>query len=73
VGTDKPNPMAVPGDTGSLVVTVGPTVAPGNYSIVFRGTGAVPFSKDPMAKMKPNVNLTLPATPVSSPVTPQGK
>lgn len=66
-------PMAVPGDTGSLVVTVGPTVAPGNYSIVFRGTGAVPFSKDPMTKMKPNVNLTLPATPVTITVTPKGK
>lgn len=64
-------PMAVPGDTGSLVLTLTPMVAPGNYTIVFRGTGQVPFSKDPMAKTKPNAAFTLPSAPITVTVMPK--
>jgi len=64
-------PMAVPGDTASLVLVVGPQVPPGNYTIVFRGSAQVPFSKDPMAKQKPPVNIALPATPVTVTVVPK--
>ncbi|MBY0525115.1 MAG: PPC domain-containing protein [Gemmataceae bacterium] len=64
-------PMAVANDNGSLVLTVGPNVPPGNYSIVFRGTSQVPYSKDPMAKMKPNVAVTQPSLPVTVSVVPK--
>jgi hypothetical protein len=64
-------PMAVPADKASLVLVIGPQVAPGNYTIVFRGAAQVPFSKDPMAKQKPPVNVALPATPVTVTVVPK--
>jgi hypothetical protein len=64
-------PMAVPAEKASLVLVIGPTVAPGNYTVVFRGTAQIPYSKDPMAKQKPNVNIALPATPVTITVVPK--
>jgi hypothetical protein len=64
-------PMAVAAADASLVLVVGATVPPGNYSIVFRGTGQVPYSKDPMAKQKPNVNVSMPSLPVTVTVVPK--
>lgn len=46
------------------------TVPPGNYTFVMRGTGAFPFSKDPNAKQKPNVNLIEPSNPITLTVRP---
>jgi hypothetical protein len=40
-------------------------VPTGVYTIIVRGTGAYPFSKDPKAKDKPNINLTEPSNPIT--------
>ena len=48
-----------------------PNVAPGVYTIVFRGQADVPFAKDPNAKQKPNVNVTFPSTPVTLTIYPK--
>lgn len=39
-------------------------VAPGTYTFLLRGAGPYPFSKDPNAKPKPNVNLNEPSNPI---------
>jgi len=46
------------------------TLNPGVYNIVLQGAGNVPFSKDPKAKTKPNVSLTVPSNPVTLVVRP---
>ena len=43
----------------------------GTFSVVLRGTAQVPFSKDPMAKVKANVNVTIPSAPVLITVLPK--
>lgn len=62
---------AIAKDDGSLVLNVSPRVAPGHYNIVFRGTTAVPFHKDPMAKTKPNVNVSQASNPITLTVVPK--
>jgi hypothetical protein len=42
---------------GLLPITVGPDVPPGIYNIVLRGQGQAPYSTDPMAKDKKQVNI----------------
>jgi len=64
-------PMAVANDNGSLVLTVGAQVIPGTYTLAFRGNAQVPYSKDPMAKTKPNVNLTSASNPVTVTILPK--
>jgi hypothetical protein len=56
---------------GAAVVDFKANVPPGNYTIVFRGTGQVPFAKDPMAKQKANVAAVLPSTPLLVTVLPK--
>jgi hypothetical protein len=56
---------------GTAVVDVKGNVPPGNYTLVFRGTAAIPFAKDPMAKQKGNANVVLPSTPVVVTVLPK--
>lgn len=56
---------------GTLGVTVGADVPPGTYNVVIRGFGQVPFSKDPMAKTKPNTNIVNLANPISITVVPK--
>ncbi len=51
--------------TGVLPLFVPRNVAPGIYTFLLRGTGAFPFSKDPNAKQKPNINLTAPSNPIT--------
>ena len=46
-------------------------LTPGTYTVVLRATAAYPFSKDPAAKQKPNVNVVLPATPLTFTVLPK--
>jgi hypothetical protein len=51
-------------NAGSLTVTVAKDAPPGVYSLVVRGSGPMPFSKDPNAKTRPNVNVVEPANVV---------
>jgi len=51
--------------TAVLPLSVPKEVPPGIYTILVRGTGAYPFSKDPKAKQKPNINLTEPSNPIT--------
>ncbi len=58
-------------DEASLTLEVRPTAAPGDYTLVFRGQLVVPFSKDPMAKQKPNATAVQPTTPVTLTILPK--
>ena len=58
-------------DDANVVLTVGTQTPPGNYNIVFIGSAAVPFNKDPMAKQKANVTVTQASTPVTVTVVPK--
>jgi hypothetical protein len=51
--------------TAALALAVPRTVPRGIYTFLVRGTGAYPFSKDPKAKPKPNVSLTVPSNPIT--------
>jgi hypothetical protein len=46
---------------------------PGEYTLAVVGQAQVPFSKDPIAAMKPNTLVTLPSRPVTVVVTPAKK
>ncbi len=56
--------------TGNLRLFVAKNVAPGTYTFLLRGAGPYPFSKDPNAKTKPNINLSEPSNAVSLVVRP---
>jgi hypothetical protein len=56
--------------TATVPLFVPKNVPPGTYTFLLRGTGAYPFSKDPNAKPKPNVNLNEPSNPVTVVVRP---
>jgi hypothetical protein len=56
--------------TAILPLFVPKNVPPGIYTFVVRGTGPYPFSKDPNAKQKPNVNLNEPSNPITLTVRP---
>ena len=56
--------------TAALPLFVPKNVPAGIYTILLRGTGAYPFSKDPKAKEKPNINLTEPSNPITLYVRP---
>ncbi len=56
--------------TAKVTLTVAKNVTPGTYTFLFRGTGAYPFSKDPNAQTKPNVNLVAPTNPITLTVRP---
>jgi hypothetical protein len=81
LGVDLPNgfgvqnnqPVQVAADKGdgTLAVTIGTNVPPGTYNLVLRGTAQVPFNKDPMAKARPNVAVTLPSNAISVTVLPR--
>jgi hypothetical protein len=56
--------------TATVPLFVPKTVAPGTYTFLLRGSGPYPFSKDPNAKPKPNVNLNEPSNPITLVVRP---
>lgn len=59
------------GATSAIVPLFVPkNVAPGTYTFLLRGAGPFPFSKDPNAKPKPNVNLNEPSNPITLVVRP---
>ncbi|MFO0951275.1 MAG: PPC domain-containing protein [Isosphaeraceae bacterium] len=77
--TDPPQGLAPPpppltiaktADTGTFAMTVPTGLRPGIYTVVLQAAGPYPFSKDPNAKTKPNVNLTEPTNRVSLVVRP---
>jgi hypothetical protein len=49
----------------NVVVNLRQNLPPGVYTIVFRGTGQFPYSKDPMSKQKQNVTVQMPSQPVT--------
>jgi len=55
----------------NLILNIAPNVQPGTYSFVFRGFAPVPFSKNPMDKKKPNINVVMPSTPVALTILPK--
>jgi hypothetical protein len=57
----------------AVPIQVAANVPPGTYSVVLRGDGQVPFSRDPRAAIKPKVRVADPATPVTVVVAPAGK
>lgn len=52
-------------NAATLALTVPANVPPGRYTILLRGTAPFPFSKDPNANPKPNVNATEPSNPIT--------
>ncbi len=44
---------------------------PGVHTLVWRGQAQVPFNKDPQAKQKPNVPVTISSTPVTLTIVPK--
>lgn len=71
INNNQPLTMAPGKDEATAVIAVNANVAPGTYNLVLRGSAQVPFNKDPMAKQKPNINVTLAATPVTLIVLPK--
>jgi hypothetical protein len=51
--------------SGVLKLTVPANVPPGIYTFLVQGSGPFPFSKDPNAKQKPNVNVSQPSNPIT--------
>lgn len=76
--TDLPPTMTAPAavtiakdaNTASLPMYLPKTVPPGTYTFVLRGTGPVPFNKDPNAKDRPNVAVTSPSNAITVTVRP---
>lgn len=61
----KNAPLAVAADKGDaeLELDIQANAVPGTYSVVFRGTGLVPYAKDPKGQKGP-VTITQPSTAV---------
>jgi hypothetical protein len=62
--------IAKDAQSATLPLFVPRNVPAGLYTFIVQGTGAYPFSKDPNAKPKPNINLTEPSNPISVTVRP---
>ncbi|HZU36021.1 MAG TPA: hypothetical protein VFA18_08940, partial [Gemmataceae bacterium] len=73
VAVNNGGPMTLnPGkDEVKVPVAVNAQATPGTYNLVLRGTGQIPFNKDPKAKQKPPINVIQPATPVALTVLPK--
>jgi hypothetical protein len=77
-GLDTPQGFSIPlttvpaGQAEAIVrVTVAQNAKPGTYTLVLRGDGQVPFTKNPDGKDKKDVRVTDPSTPVQVTVTRQ--
>lgn len=71
-GLPNPPTVTIPAGAtaGTLAATLPRLMAPGAYTLVLQGAGPYPFSKDPNAKNKPNVNLAEPSNAVTLVVRP---
>jgi hypothetical protein len=63
--------IAAGANEAKVNVTVPANIPPGTYNIVLRSQVQIPYSKDPMAKQKPNTQVVLPTAPVSLTVIPK--
>lgn len=68
---NQPITIAADKETATATLDVRTSLPPGTYTLALRGTAAFPFNKDPAAKQKPNVNVMLPATPLTITVVPK--
>ncbi len=64
-------PQAVANDNAPLVLTVQANAPPGTYTIAFRGSAQFPYSRDPMAKQKPNITANFTTAPITITVIPK--
>jgi hypothetical protein len=73
VSVNNNQPITFAPDKNEAKVPIEPKLAaaPGNYTIVLRTFGQIPYNKDPMAKQKPNVNVVQPSAPVTLTVLPK--
>jgi hypothetical protein len=62
--------IAKEANTARLPLFVPKNVAPGTFTILTRGTGDIPFSKDASLKNKPNVSISTPSNPITLTVRP---
>lgn len=71
INNNQPITIAPNATEGTLPINVPPNLPPGTYNIVLRTETQMPYSKDPMAKQKPNTLVVLPSTPVTLAVLPK--
>jgi hypothetical protein len=64
-------PLAIPADTGAMVVDAQAAVLPGTYTLVFRTTTQIPYNKNPKDAQKPPTNVVLPSIPVTLTILPK--
>jgi hypothetical protein len=63
--------IAAGANEATIDIEIQPGTRPGNYTLSIVGQGQVPYAKDPAAKDKPNVLVSLPSQPVTITVLPQ--
>jgi hypothetical protein len=68
---NQPLTMAPGKDEAKAVLDIQANAPPGTYNLVLRGTAQTAYSKDPMAKQKPNVNIVHPARPIVLTILPR--
>ena len=71
INNNQPITIAPNAAEGTLPINVQPNVPPGTYNIVLRTQTQMPYSKDPMAKQKPNTLVVLPSAPITLTVLPK--
>jgi hypothetical protein len=68
---NQPITLAANATEGKLPINVPANVPPGDYNIVLRTQTQMPYSKDPMAKQKPNTLVVLPSAAATLTVLPK--
>jgi hypothetical protein len=71
LNNNQPITIAPNAAEGALPINVPPNLPPGTYTIVLRTQTQMPYSKDPMAKQKPNTLVVLPSAPVTLTILPK--
>jgi hypothetical protein len=71
INNNQPINIAANATDGALPINVQPNVQPGKYTIVLRSQTQMPYSKDPMAKQKPNTLVVLLSAPALLTVLPK--
>jgi hypothetical protein len=71
INNNQPANVAPGKDSVTVPVTVNANLAPGTYSIVFRGQAQIPFHKDPKQKQRPNTPVVLPSSALTLTVLPK--
>jgi hypothetical protein len=71
INNNQPITIAANATEGTLPVNIQPNVPPGTYNIVLHTQTQMPYSKDAMAKQKPNTPVVLPSAAVTLTVLPK--